>query len=97
MNARLSSWSATTAIAPSWVKLIGGEETNLFHLRVNLRYGCTILRHYLDLESGDLFRALIRYEYDMKGNDFTEVARGDAEFPNAVRKLWETKWKWKPS
>jgi soluble lytic murein transglycosylase-like protein len=84
-------------IAPSWVKRIGSEETNLFHLRTNLRYGCTILRHYLDIESGDLFRALIRYEYDMKGNDFAEVAPGDAGFPNAVRQLWETKWRWKPS
>jgi len=84
-------------IAPSWVKLIGSDETNLFHLRTNLRYGCTILRHYLDIESGDLFRALVRYQYDMSGNDFVEVAPGDADFPNSIRVLWESKWSWKSS
>ena len=42
-------------------KLIGTPDQNLFHLRTNLRYGCTILRHYLDLENGDVYRALGRY------------------------------------
>ena len=84
-------------IAPTWVTLIGSKETNLFHLRTNLRYGCTILRHYLDIENGDIFRALIRYQYDMNGNDFVEVAPGDADFPNSIRVLWQNKWSWKPS
>ena len=48
-------------VMPFWTKLIGGAEHNLFHLRTNLRYGCVILRHYLDRENGDLFRALGRY------------------------------------
>jgi soluble lytic murein transglycosylase-like protein len=48
-------------VMPFWVKLIGGRNDNLFHLRMNLRYGCTILKHYLDIEKGDLFRALGRY------------------------------------
>jgi hypothetical protein len=48
-------------VMPFWVKLIGRPDDSLFDLRTNLRYGCTILRHYLDIEKGDLFRALGRY------------------------------------
>jgi soluble lytic murein transglycosylase-like protein len=48
-------------IMPFWTKLIGTPDHNLFHLRTNLRYGVTILRHYIDIERGDLFRALGRY------------------------------------
>ena len=48
-------------VMPFWVNAIGAAEHNLFHLRTNLRYGCTILRHYLDIEQGNLFRALGRY------------------------------------
>ena len=36
-------------VMPFWAKLIGNEESNLFHMRTNLRFGCTILRHYLDI------------------------------------------------
>ena len=48
-------------IMPFWLDEIGRPEDNLFHIRTNLRLGCTILRHYLDLESGHLARALARY------------------------------------
>ena len=48
-------------VMPFWVQLIGSEHHNLFDLRTNLRYGTTILRHYLDIEEGDYFRALGRY------------------------------------
>jgi len=72
-------------VMPFWVKLIGRKENNLFHLRVNLRYGCTILRHYLDIERGDLFRALGRYNGSL----------GQAEYPNMVRAAWERQWSWK--
>jgi soluble lytic murein transglycosylase-like protein len=61
-------------VMPFWVNLIGEREHNLFHLRTNLRYGCTILRHYLDIEKGDLFRALGRYNGSL----------GRAEYPNMV-------------
>ena len=37
-------------VMPFWVKLIGRPDDNLFNMRTNLRYGCTILRHYLDIE-----------------------------------------------
>jgi soluble lytic murein transglycosylase-like protein len=48
-------------VMPFWVRTIGTPDHNLFHLRTSLRYGCTILRHYLDVEKGDLPRALARY------------------------------------
>jgi len=73
-------------VMPFWVKLIGSPDNNLFHLRTNLRYGCTILRHYLDIENGDLFRALGRYNGSL----------GRPEYPNMVRAAWERKWAWGP-
>ncbi|MEC5388037.1 lytic transglycosylase domain-containing protein [Uliginosibacterium sp. H3] len=69
-------------VMPFWVKQIGTSEQNLFHLRTNLRYGCTILRHYLDIEKGDLYRALGRYNGSL----------GRPEYPNMVRAAWEKKW-----
>lgn len=73
-------------VMPFWVKLIGNEEHNLFHLRTNLRFGCTILRHYLDIEKGDLYRALGRYNGSL----------GAPEYPNLVRAAWERQWGWGP-
>lgn len=48
-------------IMPFWLKEIGRPDDNLFHVRTNLRMGCTILRYYLDKSKGDLTRALARY------------------------------------
>jgi soluble lytic murein transglycosylase-like protein len=61
-------------VMPFWVKQIGSTDQNLFNVRVNLRYGCTILRFYLDRERGDYFRALGRYNGSL----------GRSEYPNAV-------------
>jgi len=62
-------------VMPFWSRLIGdGDPAKLFHLRTNLRFGCVILRHYLDRERGDLFMALGRYN----------GSRGQAAYPNAV-------------
>jgi len=61
-------------VMPFWVRLIGTQDQNLFQLRTNLRYGCTILRHYLDLENGDVYRALGRYNGSL----------GQPEYPMAV-------------
>ena len=61
-------------VMPFWTKLIGAADHNLFNLRTNLRYGCVILRHYLDVENGDLYRALGRYNGSL----------GRPEYPNAV-------------
>lgn len=69
-------------VMPFWVDTIGNPEHNLFHLRVNLRYGCTILRHYLDLEQGDYFRALGRYNGSL----------GKAGYPNLVFNAWHRHW-----
>ena len=69
-------------VMPFWVKELGTKEHNLFHLRINLRYGCTILRHYLDKENGNLFRALGRYNGSL----------GKPEYPNLVRAAWHNHW-----
>jgi len=61
-------------VMPFWTRVIGAPEHNLFHLRTNLRYGCVILRHYLDREGGDLYRALGRYNGSL----------GRPEYPTAV-------------
>jgi soluble lytic murein transglycosylase-like protein len=69
-------------VMPFWTRTIGdGDASRLFHMQSNLRYGCIILRHYLDIEKGDLFLALGRYN----------GSRGRAEYPNAVfanRRQW---------
>lgn len=57
-------------VMPFWTKLIGNGEHNLFHLRTNLRYGAVILRHYLDRESGDIQRALGRYNGSLGRNEY---------------------------
>ncbi len=69
-------------VMPFWVDEIGSKEHDLFHLRINLRYGCTILRHYLDLERGNLYRALGRYNGTL----------GKPEYPNLVRAAWRNHW-----
>jgi len=69
-------------VMPFWARLIGdGDPRRLFHLQTNLRFGCTILRHYLQREKGDVFLALGRYN----------GSRGRAEYPDMVfgaRRQW---------
>ncbi|TSA17140.1 MAG: lytic transglycosylase domain-containing protein [Betaproteobacteria bacterium] len=69
-------------VMPFWAKLIGAKGDNLFDMRKNIRYGCTILRHYLDLEQGDLFRALGRYNGSL----------GKSDYPRAVEAAWKQGW-----
>ncbi len=69
-------------VMPFWTDLIGTREQNLFHLRTNLRYGCTILRYYLDIEHGDLYRALGRYNGSL----------GKPEYPGMVYAAWRKHW-----
>jgi soluble lytic murein transglycosylase-like protein len=70
-------------VMPFWAGLIGdGDERRLFDMRTNLRYGCVILRHYLDGEQGDLFRALGRYNGSV----------GRPEYPQAVLAAWRGQW-----
>ena len=62
-------------VMPFWSRVIGdGDASRLFHLQTNLRFGCVILRHYLDRERGDLFMALGRYN----------GSRGKSPYPQAV-------------
>lgn len=71
-------------VMPFWVGLIGAKDDNLFHLRLNVRYGCVILRHYLDIEKGDLYRALGRYNGSL----------GRPEYPNLVFTAWKGTFKY---
>jgi soluble lytic murein transglycosylase-like protein len=71
-------------VMPFWVKSIGNPDHNLFHLRLNLRYGCTILRHYLDIEHGDLYRALGRYNGSL----------GKPQYPTLVVGAWKKHWEY---
>jgi soluble lytic murein transglycosylase-like protein len=70
-------------VMPFWTRVLGdGDASKLFHMQTNLRFGCVILRHYLDRERGDLFLTLGRYN----------GSRGKAPYPNAVlgaRRSWE--------
>ena len=69
-------------VMPFWTRVIGdGETSRLFHMQTNLRFGCVILKHYLERERGDLFMALGRYN----------GSRGKSRYPKAVlaaRKKW---------
>ena len=69
-------------VMPFWVKSIGTPDQNLFHLRTNLRYGCTILRHYLTIERGDTSRALARYNGTL----------GKPHYPENVLRAWAGNW-----
>ncbi len=71
-------------VMPFWVRQIGHSRHNLLDVHTNLRFGCTILRHYLDIEKGDLFRALGRYNGSL----------GRPEYPNAVHAAWKNLFSW---
>jgi soluble lytic murein transglycosylase-like protein len=71
-------------VMPFWIKQIGEPRHNLFHMRTNLAYGCAILRHYVDMEDGDYFRALGRYNGSL----------GQPQYPRAVLVAWKIRWKY---
>ena len=74
-------------VMPFWASLIGdGDARRLFEMRTNLRFGCVILRYYLDREQGDLFRALGRYNGSV----------GRPEYPQAVLAAWRGQWNYIP-
>src|SRR5450755_3547751 len=74
-------------VMPFWVQQIGDSGHDLFTLRTNLRYGCTILRYYLDIEQGDVYRALGRYNGSL----------GRSEYPTAVITSMKRYWAWTPA
>ena len=89
VESRFKKYSVSSAgarglmqVMPFWVPLIGRREHNLFRLRTNLSYGCVILRHYLDIENGDYYRALGRYNGSL----------GKPEYPNLVHGAWRGRW-----
>jgi soluble lytic murein transglycosylase-like protein len=69
-------------VMPFWTRLIGDGKQNLFNLRTNLRYGCTILRHYLTIERGDTSRALARYNGSL----------GKSRYSDNVLRAWTGNW-----
>ena len=69
-------------VMPFWIDEIGLPEDNLFDLRTNLRFGCTILKHYLDREDGDLVKALGRYN----------GSYGRAKYPYKVFEALNKRW-----
>lgn len=73
-------------VMPFWLRQIGDPDHDLFNLRTNLRYGCTILRFYIDRENGDLYRALGRYNGSL----------GRPEYPSAVIASMQRHWQWNP-
>jgi soluble lytic murein transglycosylase-like protein len=73
-------------VMPFWTKVIGdNDRRKLFHMQTNLRYGCSILRMYIDMEGGNLYLALGRYN----------GSRGKPQYPNAVLAAWK-KWEFNP-
>lgn len=71
-------------VMPFWKNYIGKPAHNLFDIRTNLRYGCTILRHYQNLEKGNIVRALARFNGSLGSN----------KYPNAVLGAWRNRWQW---
>jgi len=72
-------------VMPFWTRVIGdGDAGKLFNMQTNLRYGCSVLRMYIDQENGDLFLALGRYN----------GSRGQPQYPDAVRAAWK-RWEYK--
>lgn len=69
-------------IMPFWLKEIGHPDDNLFHVSTNLRMGCTILKYYLDMEKGNLVRALGRYNGSL----------GSFKYPDKVLKALRLRW-----
>lgn len=70
-------------VMPFWTNVIGDRNRSaLFHMQTNLRYGCAILRMYIDMEGGNLYLALGRYN----------GSRGKPQYPNAVLAAWNN-WK----
>lgn len=70
-------------VMPFWQRQIGASDQDLLNVQTNIRFGCTILRHYLQLEHGDMFMALGRYN----------GSRGQATYPNlvfgALNRYWQ--------
>ena len=75
--------SGLMQVMPFWKELIGSEKDSLFDVQTNLRYGCIILRHYLDIEKNNVERALARYNGSL----------GSDVYPAMVMAVWQGKYR----
>ena len=75
--------SGLMQVMPFWKGLIGSQADSLFEARTNLRYGCIILRHYIDIENNDLRRGLARYNGSL----------GSDVYPSMVLAVWQSKYR----
>lgn len=89
VESRFDRWAISHAgaqglmqIMPFWLKEIGHPDDSLFDIKTNLRFGCTILRHYLKIEKGNLTRALGRYNGSL----------GSFRYPNLIFKALRNRW-----
>ena len=73
-------------VMPFWKNELGRPEDNLTDTATNLRYGCHILKFYLDREDQHLSRALAAYN----------GSSGSERYPNKVRDAWQTRWRTQP-
>ncbi len=69
-------------VMPFWKNEIGSADDNLINLETNIRYGCAILKHYLDREKGDIPNALARYN----------GSYGSTKYSRKVMRAWELRW-----
>lgn len=69
-------------VMPFWLKQIGAADQDLLNVQTNIRFGCTILRYYIQMEKGDLFMALGRYN----------GSRGQATYPNLIFAAYARYW-----
>lgn len=70
-------------IMPFWKNEIGRETDNLMHIETNLRYGCTILKHYLERANGNWAEALARYN----------GSYGKIWYAEKVMVAWQKNWR----
>lgn len=75
--------SGLMQVMPFWKELIGSEKDSLFDAQTNLRYGCIILRHYLDLENNNVARGLARYNGSL----------GTDTYSSLVLNTWQAKYR----
>lgn len=75
--------SGLMQVMPFWKDLIGDSRDSLFDVRTNLRYGCIILKHYLEIEGQNIARGLARYNGSL----------GQDAYPNMVLAVWQAKYR----
>jgi soluble lytic murein transglycosylase-like protein len=74
-------------VMPFWRTEIGRPQDNLTDMETNIRYGTTILAHYIEVSDGDLVDALARYN----------GSRGRLKYPEKVVGAWRRIWRHKSS